>query len=645
MKKLKIVLFIMLLGMLLIKGAPSAKGISNVGKTLILFKGDKDVNLEYDNYRLVSTNLDMDKTGEYLNIYKHKETGDIVNKTIYVVDKNNIGNDTTELIKKEKVISSNLSISYVTKGLVENSYFYVSSIPHKNSSIDGEDTFLTYTLDGKIIWETLLLEDRLVYVKDIIIDKDRIVVVSEAYFVPSLMDIYIDTFDFSGKRINIEFYSGTLIDNLGKFIVSDDAYYIVGTTESVKGTIGGARDSKDMYLLMVERASLKLIDAKYYNLPGNDECVGAVKIDEYLYLFQKYKSNIEEIKVIKTDLKGEIIKEKVVSYGKTVTSFLVDVYEENIYMIVKESITKDKTSLKIIDEDLNINSTELEIDSSSFLIKAYIQNNNLNLFYDTSINNKGIIKIMDLEKNQYIIDCNVNYNLSLLRYNGNTLFEIKDTSSYKIDISFLQIEKFNNLVIDNQNKSVVDGRIFINGNETLLNNDLSSIEYDESYFGNYPVFYYYEGKEADLCYSAIVQVLPSPSIISNSVHDTNLKLTFNGEGFLNNKPIDSGYVITEEGKYHLVIIGKNSSKAEYSFEVKKQSFEVPNIIKNEDINANDIFNNIRQDKIIEEELLTVDFDNQKEEKSTTVKTIWWPLFIPVSITSIAIILFMKGALV
>lgn len=644
MKKIKIIALMLLVSFFMIKPTSNAMGNNEVGKSLVLFVGDKDVNLEYSNYRLISSNLNMDKVGEYVNLYKNKETGELINKTIYVINKNELTDQTKAFFKEEEIASSNRNITYVTRGMVKNSYLYISTVKNENSIHDWDDTYLTYVVDGEIIWDSLLVDDLQIVIKDIQIENDRIVICGEAYFSPSLLDIYIDTFDFNGKRINVKFCGGTLNDQISNLFVTKDAYYVVGTTESVKGDIGGTRDGKDMFMMIFDHETLKIKNVQYYNLSGDDECVGGVILDDYIYLFQKYKSSrLQEVRVVKTNLEGEIVDTKEVASGLYVTTVNCLVGEGNIYYIFREQTTVETKKIKVINENLESYLLYTDNDENFYLQKAYLNDDELVLFYNVINKNKGFIKKINIRYDDEIINSYVDYDLSTLRNINYNLFKIENNIINKVSISFLQVDKFNNLTIEDENSKITDGLVLIDGYQVDVNKNKSSLDFDSSYFGYYPVLFYYSGGSLDFCYTANVQVLSNPSIVMNKVHDSNLVLTFNGEGYLNNHLIKSGEVITEDGNYTLKLIGKGGATAEYKFTVKKQSFELPTLTKVENDESNEILNNINKDYVPYSEIMSVSYDT--DSSTPKAETIWWPLFIPVSITSIAIVLFMKGALV
>lgn len=109
----------------------------------------------------------------------------------------------------------------------------------------------------------------------------------------------------------------------------------------------------------------------------------------------------------------------------------------------------------------------------------------------------------------------------------------------------------------------IDGQCYANG--IMCNCVIEEI--DTNIYGEYDqkVSYFYGGLRIDYYRDYYVPI--RVSIVDKSVYDRKVKLTFNGTGYLNNEKIDSGYIVTEEGKYVLEVRGKNESQY-YTFEVK-----------------------------------------------------------------------------
>lgn len=114
----------------------------------------------------------------------------------------------------------------------------------------------------------------------------------------------------------------------------------------------------------------------------------------------------------------------------------------------------------------------------------------------------------------------------------------------------------------------VDGVCYCNGELCQGNAE----EIDTSIYGTYnrKVTYSYHGLEINNYEPYIVPI--RISIKDHGIYDREVKLEFNGIGYLNNEPIDSGYVVTKEGQYILEVRGKDEKKY-FTFEVRKLAID------------------------------------------------------------------------
>ena len=104
------------------------------------------------------------------------------------------------------------------------------------------------------------------------------------------------------------------------------------------------------------------------------------------------------------------------------------------------------------------------------------------------------------------------------------------------------------------------------GNGMICRSEKEAINTDV--FGTYKqkITHYFSDIEI---YTYVNYVVPiKVSIKDRSVYDRRVQLIFNGQGFLNNTPIESGYIVTEEGQYVLEVRGKDETKY-FTFEVRK----------------------------------------------------------------------------
>ena len=143
-----------------------------------------------------------------------------------------------------------------------------------------------------------------------------------------------------------------------------------------------------------------------------------------------------------------------------------------------------------------------------------------------------------------------------------------------------------------------DGVVY--GNGLICRSEREAINTDV--FGTYKqkITHYFSDMEI---YTYADYVVPiRVSIRDRSVYDRRVQLIFNGQGFLNNTPIESGFVVTEEGQYILEVRGKDETKY-FVFEVRKlvideNSFELeePSVTFNKTTGINVISGNSYSDR-------------------------------------------------
>ena len=136
-------------------------------------------------------------------------------------------------------------------------------------------------------------------------------------------------------------------------------------------------------------------------------------------------------------------------------------------------------------------------------------------------------------------------------------------------------------------------------------------------------------------------VLNNLSITNNQVYDLNILLSFNAIGILNDKKIDSGYVVNEVGDYTLKLIGKDNVEYDYKFKVRKLS----NSLDTENYESNVTGNVVN--KIVEEnsDYPTYNIDIEKTASSSNSSINWWPMLVPITLTMIGAFVIIKGVFI
>lgn len=647
MKKIKLIMATLIFMMLVTTLDIKAETNIDVEKPLVLLKGDKNVDINYEGYRLVSSNLNIDVVGEYTSLYQNKATSEIITKYIYVVDKNSVFKNTYCIDVNTKIYDENRKIELIEKADKKNSYYILCSQEVESEDADSVNLYLLYIADGILQYEKLIIENKRASVVDLKIDQNKIIIVCNVFFKYSGLDLYIGTYDLNGNLLIPKYYGGTDYDAGEAIVILSDFYYIAGSTKSVKGEIGGTRDNMDSFIMKLNKETLKIENVYYYNLKDENNCQKAIVVDEYIYTVEKYKeNNLRKLRILKIDQNGNTIGNVNFDAAINVDAIQLLAWDGTIVVVTNETTTKSISKIYMIDPNLNVHKIDEYSNDGMIIMDAYLENEELTLLYHINQKDKLCmfirkINLMYEEEtlNTLLEEDAFNYHI----YN-NTLYKIVNNEIYKPTFNYLRVDKFGTNIVKDENTNINDYQIIMNGNKTKLNSNNSTLKYDLNLFGNYEGIYYFSNTFFDFRYTQNIKVLSNPSIINNDIHDKNLVLTFNALGILNGKPIESGYVIKDEGEYILKLVGKDNISVEYKFEVKSQSLKLIDI-DNSQTNETKIINvKEKIDNITNKEtILTIEYDSKNTTHKLT-STTWWPLFIPVFLGSLSIIIIIKGGI-
>ena len=149
MKKIFIVLIIMFSLTLTLKNK-EVNAEEDISKPLVVVRGEYESNIVYEGYELISSNLNTNVVGTYMNTYQHYKTNEIVNKTIYVVDENAVyQND--YLIEEKKNIGTLDGLVKVVK-LNDDSYVTVQLVDNELDE-QTSDVYLSLISSEEKVWE------------------------------------------------------------------------------------------------------------------------------------------------------------------------------------------------------------------------------------------------------------------------------------------------------------------------------------------------------------------------------------------------------------------------------------------------------------------------------------------------------------
>jgi len=631
MKKIKItfMLLIMCAFSLMIKGKSLlAKSNSDaLIQPLVLIKGDKMPNLECSGFTLIENTVNINTKGTYIIKYQNNENKEITERTIYVVDRN----DEQDYIYAQEKIDLHLFDEdiYLIKKLNEEEYLIVTKVENEINQDITYDYNLYYLKNESIVWCKTLIKESISEIIEIVVNDDLIYILGIKYFKYSKMDIMLMVYDFSGEYKKLNIYTGMKEDIATSLIVTTSEIFILGYTSSSDGDFSSNGEQSDSFMLKINKETLKVIDTFMYGLDKIDKIENAVFDGSYIYAVQYFifMDSLPTYKIIKIDRFGNVISDERIlgGYGQKIKK--ITLKNELLYVAVEEA---SSSYICVFDKSLNNKTIDLNEFSANLILKDVIfkEDSIIYLYLKRSSPNTYIIRVYSESAEKVVgsasfeleqpTNVNLNDDFTLLCSKNEELF------LYKLNIVF-----FHDLItlkIYDETFDIKDRKIYINDDLAMLT-DKSNLSYNPKQFGRYEVFLYYTGKYFDFAYYDNLTVMSNVSVKTNEIYDLNLKLTFNGEGLLNDMHIDSGFVIKDVGSYHLKVIGLNNVAEEYNFLVEEISQS-----KNEKIfpdKVNTILNNTFNDYLFKCEEIEQDplFTLENTSKTTTTFN-FWPLLIP-----------------
>lgn len=571
----------------------------DVTKPIMLLKGYEynDV-LNYDNYTIVKTNVDYQNTGEYEIEYIHNETKETFVKKVYIVENNYAYTKlrTKKLNEETKII----------KQLDDGSMIYATRIHYNYNEDNIVDYYVYKEKDNQIIWKSLLFIDVIGKIVDIYDDGEFTFVLSNIYSEKTSDDIYLHVLNKYGEVILTKTYQGSSSDNITGMYIDSNNIYIYGNTLSNDLDFKHQSYSEDSYVLKINKDNL-LIEQKYiFNEKYLDNILDCVSYKDNLYVLQQYvRTDIMRVtyRILKINPLGEILNSYIFYHDIYFKPIKIGIFNNDLYILANNLNIAELYKLNI---DSFKNETVETIESYKG-IDFYIDYLTLTVIYQNE--EESLIKIYNSEiKN--IFQKTVDMKAKKL-INKNTLLDVNN----------------NIIIVDYVTIDIINNQFSVKYNNKKMYNQ-SDIYIDENLYGTYLNLYYYPTPIIDFFGYLDTNIPLITSVQNNQIYDNNLNINFNGIGYLNNKPINSNYLITTPGEYELKIIGYNSENT-INFEVLNISTQKEKYNENIKI-KDDKINNII-DSQIEKEYMFEENEKQNNDKY------YWCLILP--LISISILIF------
>lgn len=620
MKKIIVIaaftLFI-LLGIFTNKNSVYAYSDEDVSKPLVCVVGyDYSNLLDYVGYKVISKAVDFENAGTYYVTYLNETTKKTITKRVDVINESNLeesiyyrANINNIILEKNKIIDT----------VFYNEYIYI--LEQVDLGNYHSNFILTKLKNETVIYSREIKSNLEATINKLLLDDDCLYLCGTIYKEGYSTDLYFLKIDLGGQIISENTLGGNSVDSLHDAFLYGDYIYLCGNTLSSGGVFEGVRKQEDGYVMKVNKDLLSIENIYVSILPNINEINNIIVYNDLVYVIEKY-TNLEKVmyktNIYTLDLDINATSEFVNSYALTPLkiintdgsiyliafqyNYMIEKYASRVYEILDNAKTKlvyeytnyDKENLRIIDmEVINDQMLFLCFDKTSKVTKILIKNNDQN--------------------NTLTININCNEPLSLLSKNKFV------TNNYEI-VEFVYISKEEDVYINNQKINLSE--------KSIINTDFNV-------FGLYKNIYVYESEDIIFSYQEDIFIEPNVSVIDHETFDNNLKLTFNGKGYLNGNIVQNGYIISEPGEYILEVIGKNDERRFYEFNIANISHKN----ENNSISSNLIGSSQNvEGNISQENLISFEKHINNNDKKTYLL---WVILIPISLLVVSLILIFR----
>lgn len=632
-----------------------AKTNQDVTKPFVMLSNNQGIDLNYNNYQLVNNNVNYQTEGAYQALYQEYGSNTLLQKNIYIINNNKVN-------QKEIGVTNEYVTAYSSKEIIK--YIEISEdkklliTKTTNDPIGQEEPtvnlYIEYLNNDKLGWITCFEEACYASIVDVIISNNEIIIIGQRYFKYSGLDFFVDKYDFTGKMTDAYYFSGMGIDRINKAQLINNKLYLCGYTTSTKGDLNGERLGEDSFLIIIDNTNLKIVSTNYYNEEMNDEIIDMCYFNNNIYLIKRYSENGKSVnhKILKVDINGLLLKDQQLMYNNAQRTLGIFMYKGTIKVVCEDKVLNTENyGTFIYNYNVDLKLTNIETygydNFHMYLEDSIIKENKQTLLYSVNTSNqKGyLLKTIDLTNYEVVVDYFVDdeENNQIKLYNHTSIIKYNNCNVSICENYIIRVNNLGTTNIYDNTTTPYDYEISLNGKK-VKHSAQSKIEYNENLFGKYTAYFFFECEKFDFGYYQDIYVDPYISVEDGKTYDMNTQITFNGQGFLNNKKITSGYIIDEPGIYNLEVEGKDQKKKKVSFEIKsissttkEQTNDIPNS------NQNYIYKNevIIEDNTQLKDAIKINLEKEQTTNQTS-NLIVWPLLIPTSLVVASSFLIIRG---
>lgn len=572
-----------------------ASTFSDISKTLIVLQGqDYNQYLNYPGYSILESNVNFNKCGIYRVKYENDFNKKAIEKKVYV-------KSYEELLKEKNFnqqygqILENSNLASVQKVKKDKDSYYISLLEETENEL--YNIKLVKITNGFIVYDKTIFPKVRGKIVDFVINNDEVTLLVEQERDGYHQEVYLIMLNEFGDIVNIKRYIGNGVDKAKKLLEDDINYYLIIETNSSNNFDYTFEHSYQSIVIFVYNKKQKANTSFQYIIGENDmEIIDASIVDNQICIMTKMYDTTIRLKVFDLYFFAcETLKQtKKTNFttSLTETPFKIRVDScDDIYVVssdfknnasvnklykLKDNLQKELIYHYQYPKEAVANLVDFLVLDHDQIIMLY------NLIDYQQINSYGYLyQIVD---NHQIVAQIEDFNTELY-VNGfilsNELLFIDEDSIYVNKINNAIFKELNQKIMITSFNDLIFPTLFVNGQKINIDKKKSSIEYDINVFGTYLAYYYFTTPEVDIVVFGDIVVMPKINVNQNEIYDNNFALIFNGDAFLNNYKIMSGYTITTPGKYNLVVEGKDKQTIEIDFYV--QEITTQETIKNKDL--------------------------------------------------------------
>lgn len=547
----------------------------NMLKKLFIVSGSYDT-LDYPGFKLMESDINYYKEGLYFATYKEDVTDRIFKREIEVVSSN--------VFLKSGIKNVNLKEEYCIKeGAIIKRVCTTGCnilVYEKEETVYLEFIYSNSTKEIEIFKRDVFTFVDMVYCKT----NNKLYLIGNLY--KDSLDVYLAEYSLNGDLEKETVFKGSDVDYVTNIHIVNDNIFLTGYTSSSDEDFSHTAYSSDSYILKVDLNTFEKIDYLDLGEEGIDYIESSCYVDGLYVIKHYYDSGLHLVRVYKFDNYLNEVNNIFLGTISYISDVAFKEYNNELYYFCRmydEELNDDVSVLYKLTKNLIKKKLDTYYDKYALAKDLNIVNGEISLLYTSySIdeNYPTYIRIVTDKELKFTLDnriydyCYFNElgNLDLLYDNTLKCFEYSLVYANTLG-SFTSDEDINPVVMCNNTKVCQDEY-------------LSNTFFDNTMFGVYNLTYYYKFDFFDLVFRKDIVVSDEIKIDSSNIYTKGLILTFRGKGYLNNRLIESGYIIDEIGEYELKVIGYLDKTLIYDFKVvENNSFKEEQEINNYELSV------------------------------------------------------------